>query len=291
MNYNKKNRIIKINLNDHEYFMIHLQVDIQELGFVHRGKIVFHALHHPPYLLFDGTNDLWLAIGDLETFILDAIAGNRNVDTLGTRDFGYYFNQDIRMSYESKGPYVEWTDFQYHLWCSHGTPITWLYTHGEKIYFQVTPYYGQFNNYNRYSIPYKIFIRNYRPYVTRIISLQDAINLWEQISEIAILMLHNSNEHRRVSRQLPELFSLITDKVFDQACKRSRDPYHVKVSEFFVKSPALLAICPYYQPFQRVREARPYMWPSHGIRKKSWKTVTYDEKGRRYQYSPFKDRW
>src|SRR5438552_3695488 len=95
MNYDRKRRILKLSINEKEYFAVHLPVDPEVLGVADKGKIFFHPLRHQPYLVFDTSEALWLAIRDLKSVLQDIFAGIKNMDNDRSSKLGYLFNEEL----------------------------------------------------------------------------------------------------------------------------------------------------------------------------------------------------
>lgn len=58
LDYDKYNEVIKLWLNQKEYFSIYLQIPLEELGIGSYGNIFFHDIHAMKYKLFTTDNTL-----------------------------------------------------------------------------------------------------------------------------------------------------------------------------------------------------------------------------------------
>lgn len=213
MNYDHKQRILKLFINQKEYFAIHLPVNLEILGIADRGNIFFHALRHPPRLVFDTSDALWLAIRDLKSTLQDIFVGKIDMHNNRISELGYLFNQELTRKdgkyYEIIDGRKKWFGWRYLLWSPACTPATWLFSANEIIYLLITPYYNR--HMPKQKIPYTVFIRNYRDYLVRKINQTDAHNLFIQTNEIAWHMLQNTNKLRQAMGQYVTPFDLMPD--------------------------------------------------------------------------------
>ena len=76
---------------------------------------------------------------------------------------------------------------QYVMWGPALLPSTLLYNRNGEIILQVVPIFRWFIN----QIPYKVFIRNYRPYLTRTISRETAQGWLDKVVQLRKIMLDN----------------------------------------------------------------------------------------------------
>lgn len=113
-----------------------------------------------------------------------------------TKGLGYEFNeyQHEKLKGLKKS---SWDGWNYLLWDTYGLSCTWLYSEKGLYYFAITPLYLN----KLYRVPYKIFIKNYRPYIVRTVKTSDLERLLEQIFELTTIMHDNTNRWRALSAQ------------------------------------------------------------------------------------------
>lgn len=191
LDYDTSHHVIRLWLNPKEYFSIHLQVSLEQLGVGHYGTIFFHDIHDMKYKLFTTKSTLWTAVGDLESYIKDTLLGKRELHRLYTKGLGYEFNQDQHKKLNGLKK-LSWDGSNYLLWDTYDRPCTWLYSETGMFYFAITPLYLK----KMYHVSYKVFIKNYHPYIVRMVTANDLERLLTQISELAIIMRTNTNRWR-----------------------------------------------------------------------------------------------
>lgn len=153
------------------------------------GKIELWYQNKPLYLLHTNSysciSSLWDATLRAQDS-LEAVLKDELEPLSAWPSVGYILNESYHyVSLPQDDPNDKVT--QYVMWSPGLLPSTLLYNRNGEIILQVIPIFRWFIN----KIPYKVFIRNYRPYLTRIISHETAQKWLDQVVKLRKIMLDN----------------------------------------------------------------------------------------------------
>ena len=163
--------------------------NVNQLILCSPGKIELWYKNKALYLLqTNGSScisSLWDAILRMQDGLEAALKGELEVPA-DWPSVGYMLNKYFEDPIEYKAKQKH-KPLYYLLLSLVQTPATLLYNKNGDIVLQIAPIFDSSIN----KIPYKVFIRNYRPYLTRTISHKTAQGWLEQVVKLRKIMLDN----------------------------------------------------------------------------------------------------
>lgn len=193
---------IILKLNNLEYFEIKLP-DFELVFSTDDLEIFFHGDNIKLQLSNDWASD---AITKLQILLKKALANKLQRNKKYITDLGYLWNEELHKTVDPKRKPSKkntiWIGLNYHLWATNtiaqDVTDTWLYNNSNgDIILDITPNYkwhfGDLDSEPEDDpnfITYDEFIKNYRPYLSRIVPteiaqqwLQQANELWNFLKE------------------------------------------------------------------------------------------------------------
>lgn len=177
-------------LNDCEYISFPFTKEIKDLKMGEYLDVYLYSINKS-YKLYDKQQVIWEAVRDLKMQLENVLAGKCEMRHKWADRIGYLWNQYSRLGPTDYELTIEdpeascWLGNKYALWSYGSEPVTLLYTRHGEIVFEIVPRYAN----KKRSIPYKVFIRNYKSYMVRVIPRHIAEMWLETITQIADVML------------------------------------------------------------------------------------------------------
>jgi hypothetical protein len=227
-----ENTIIRLFINDNEYFQIEIPSSLEIFGF-HDVLIAFYDKDGTRYVLCDDILEISLEL--LRLYLQRAINNQLALDSSiipgsHKRDLGYLWDvycsrifseesdeypdrkkQDIEgfvnkglpdeehlVFEETKDGKRDWVGMRYYMWSSVGDlPDIWLYNRDGNICLEITPTYKWHTRdpkENEMFIPHEEFARNYKPLVITEITQEAAHSLLIKVQELLETIKENDRK-------------------------------------------------------------------------------------------------
>lgn len=146
------------------------------------------------YTLYNSWDDIWSAMLALSDGLKAALLDKLELPDTWSNP-GYVFNQYLQrclpQEFMARDEYNSWIGMRYVIWSPAQAPSSLLYNHAGQIIFQVVPIYDSL----LHKIPYKVFINNYHPYITRTIATSTAQEWLEKTSHVMDIMLRTQKTY------------------------------------------------------------------------------------------------
>lgn len=150
-------------------------------------------------------------ISSLKILLTKAINNNLWLDESIDKNLGYLWNDDLHKysdpNFKPSKNHPDWAGLNYHMWSTNDIALditdTWLYNDSDgNIILEITPRYkwlfGDLDSKPEDDpnfITYNEFMKNYQPYISRIIPLKVAQQWLQQANELLDL----SEENKRIA--------------------------------------------------------------------------------------------
>jgi len=180
---NRPEKIDRI-FNLHEYIRITVLKDEQVPFLWQHVEVTFHQCSSMKFKIAEYI-PLISALDTIHKSFEGALLGKLELTSDIKSDIGFLWNEHLNDDHNQ----YSWVGLPYILFSTPCGPTTWLYTRKNIIYFEITPTYSwdaQFHKRSRKPLPYKIFMRNYRPYFKTIITSHVAQRLIDKTKSLSI---------------------------------------------------------------------------------------------------------
>lgn len=187
---------IQFKIDQETYISIPLTIPLSDLRLGINAPIYLIHKNAIRYKLYNSFDDIWSALLALSDGLRAALLNKLELPDTWNNP-GYLFNQYLQRHLSQKfmirDKYNSWIGMHYVIWAPAHAPSSILYNYAGQIIFQIVPVY----DYLLHKIPYKVFINNYHPYITRTISHFTAQEWLQQADFIMSMMLEFQNNKQK----------------------------------------------------------------------------------------------